>query len=719
MILKINNTEEWNKKKKIQIKNNSMIIQCKECPHFKENFYKNKCISCISFNLFKNKKKNISNIILKSYNYTLNYKKLLLFLDYNSHLKEINGVLEKIKNLRRKCIYSDFQCKILDNAILNLNEKIDLYNPILFYKIIKSHYSKLTDIQSEYVCQQCIKKINLNITYLLKITDSIEIIQNFKNFTNKRNLFKQYSNFYEFLLSNLISYPKKISPSKLKAKKKNLIEKYSIGKDKIYDIFIYNIENEREKTYSLKTFFEKTSDEDFFQRIINFISNKIELIKSDKLISIEKLIESYQLMAIKEIDLKFDVNNLNKKRIGLLIALKIIKLEKIFPFLIDNNIEEIFLDSPLDKIYLNHHKYGRCRTKIRFDKKEIERIITMLRLYSGQRLDYSNPNLKMILKNKFFYCRFAIDIAPINFNEFSLDIRKLNKDIYNIQDLIKNNTLNPKMAAFLYFCILKRINFTVTGKTDSGKTTLINALDLLTPKEYRKIYIENVVESLDEIIFEKHQLKFKVDSLDNFKDKKTFTKSSLIKTLLHRTPDIIFLGEILTKEECEATFHCLSAGLKGFQTIHANSLKSLINRFLYHFNINKSCLNDLDLIILMRKKENFKRQIYSINEIFLNKENKIVSRSIFRFNPKLNKWELLIPLYETKIVKKICKYEYLSRDNFNTLLNLYRDIFQQLSIKDKLNNLKLIEFFHRLSFLSLTSINQLKEYYNDVGKNLF
>ncbi len=377
------------------------------------------------------------------------------------------------------------------------------------------------------------------------------------------------------------------------------------------------------------------------------------------------------------------------------------------------------MDSPLDNIYLNHRKYGRCRTQIRFNKKEIERIITMLRLYSGERLDHSNPNLKMILKNKFFYCRFAIDIAPINFNEFSLDIRKLNKNIYTMQDLLQNKTLSPKIAAFLYFCILKRINFTVTGKTDSGKTTLINALDLLTPKEFRKIYVENVVESLNEIKFEKHQLKFKVDSLDDLKDKKYFTKSNQIKTLLHRTPDIIFLGEILTKEECEALFHCLSAGLKGFQTIHANTIKSLINRFLYHFNINKSCLNDLDLIILMRKNHNFKRQIYSINEIFLNKENQIIIQTIFKYNPRLNNWELLIPLYESKIVKNICNYEYLSRDDFNILLNIYDDIFKQLLNKEKLKTLKLIDFFHKLSFLSLTSISNLKDYYKNAGDIIF
>ncbi len=220
MIRNINNIEKLKQDKNIIIKNNNLIIKCGGCPNFKENFYKNECISCISFNLFKNKKNIISNLILKSHNSTLNDKKISLFLDYHSHLKEINFFLEKIENLRRKCIYSDFSCKILNDSMLNLNKKIELYNPILLYKIIKNQYSKLTAIQNEYACKNCIKKIDLNIKDILKIIDSIKIIQKFKNFKEKRDLFKYYSNFYEFLLSNVVFHPKKNIQSKLKKKKK-------------------------------------------------------------------------------------------------------------------------------------------------------------------------------------------------------------------------------------------------------------------------------------------------------------------------------------------------------------------------------------------------------------------------------------------------------------------------------------------------------------------
>ncbi|MCK4239319.1 MAG: Flp pilus assembly complex ATPase component TadA, partial [Candidatus Lokiarchaeota archaeon] len=353
-------------------------------------------------------------------------------------------------------------------------------------------------------------------------------------------------------------------------------------------------------------------------------------------------------------------------------------------------------DQPHDKIYLNHQIYGRCRTEISFNLEEIERIKTFLRLYSRERLDIIHPSVKSVIKNKYFYCRFSIDISPLQLNGFCLDIRKLNKNIFSIPDLIFYQTLSSEIASFLYFCILKRINLTVTGETDTGKTTLINAFDLLTPKEFRKIYVENAVESLDELKFDMHQVKYKTQSLENIENSQ-FTKSNLIQTLLHRTPDIIFLGEILTMEECKALFHCLSAGLRGFQTIHSKDISTLINRFLYHFNIERICLNDLDLIILMKKLP-IGRKIVEISEISVNKG--ISVEKIFDYNPMTNNWVRKKNLYHTNIIKKIIKYEHLPEEDFNLMINLFKEIFEFLS-RFRFNKIAdLVSIFNIIGFLA-------------------
>ena len=262
------------------------------------------------------------------------------------------------------------------------------------------------------------------------------------------------------------------------------------------------------------------------------------------------------------------------------------------------------------------------------------------------------------------------------------------------------------ISAFLYFLILRRVNITVTGETDTGKTTLINALDLLTPKEYRKIYVENIIESLNQSQYQKHQLKYQVDSLEEQPTRQS-SKQNQIKNLLHRTPDIIYLGEILTKEEAEALFHCLAAGLKGFQTIHSNNIDSFLNRIIHHFKIHISCLSDLGLLILMKKNKQ-RRMIVSIVEMKNNiiEANQIYN-ALFKFEPHLKNWSAFKSLYESNLVEKIRKYEELSRDKFQTLYELYQDVFKTLQQLEKLDIYKLIELFDQLSFYSLKNIETL------------
>jgi len=442
------------------------------------------------------------------------------------------------------------------------------------------------------------------------------------------------------------------------------------------------------------------------KKVVQDAKNNLKLLNINKITPLENLISIYKKEALIYLDSKYKFSLIERERIAYIAALCKLNLEKIFPLLIDDLIEEIFLDSPNDKIYINHQKFGRCRTDIKFELKEIERLKTFLRIYSGKRLDYSNPSIKVVIKNKYFYCRFAIDVEPIQLNHFALDIRKLNKNILTIQDLLKNGTLNPAIAAFLYLSLVRRVNITVTGETDTGKTTLINALDLLTPKEFRKIYVENVIESINQSKYERHQLKYKVDSLQVGLNHK-LSKQNQIRNLLHRTPDIIYLGEILTKEEAEAMFHCLAAGLKGFQTIHSNDIASLINRIIHHFKIHISCLRDLGLIVFMKKNRE-KRYVDSISEINNNIEDKKdIYQTLFKFNPQKKNWANLISLFNSNIICKQRKYEDISKEKFQVLFNLYKDMFNTLQKIDKLSINDIIKFFDQVSFHTSDNLENL------------
>lgn len=697
-------------------KDQILIIDCNKCSEKDKNFYTNKkCISCLLNSLYLNRNRKISYISLLWNEILIKSNQLELFLEYFKRLKKINKINQKIENTReKKCKFEEFKCKIFPNfSFYSKIQDFEYYDPIFVYNIVNKRYTifkKKTPIN--LICQKCCEYLkNLEI-HLHKLLDSLEIIKNYKNFQTNWANSQNKNNFYEYLLSKSSLFKKKTKELSVFDKTKNvkLLQIYNIGKDGIFSVSIYKMPYEYEKRYVVDEFFRKKAENDYFEKIIRDIIRNINIVELNQITPLETLITIYKKEILNYLRDKYSLSKVNKKKIGFIAVLRKLNLDKLFPLLIDDLIEEIFLDSPNDFIYLNHQTFGRCRTEIKFNLKEIERIKTLFRLYSGRRLDFMNPNIKFVINNKYFHCRFSVDVEPIQRNNFALDIRKLDKNILTIQDLLKNETLDSLMAAFLYFNIIHRKNITVTGETDTGKTTLINALDLLVPKEFRKIYIENVQESLNQLRYGKHQLKYKADSLEEAVEEK-YSKSNQIKTLLHRSPDIIYLGEILTKEEAEAMFHCLAAGLRGFQTIHSNDIDSLIIRILYHFKLSESCLNDLDLIILMKKIFN-RRRIVSISEISRKNEKNKLFKPIFLYNPESSKWSVLKSLYETNVIADIRKYKHLTRESFMQFIKIYEEIFNFIFKLKKIENMVLINFFHKISYFSLKSVEGLRFFWN-------
>ncbi|MFX0147550.1 MAG: hypothetical protein ACFE8E_07335, partial [Candidatus Hodarchaeota archaeon] len=152
-------------------------------------------------------------------------------------------------------------------------------------------------------------------------------------------------------------------------------------------------------------------------------------------------------------------------------------------------------------------------------------------------------------------------------------------------------------------------------------------------------------------------------------------------------------------------------GLRGFQTIHSNDLDSLINRFLFHFKIDKSCLQDLDLIILM-KKFRHNRKIISISEINdLELTSKGIYKRIFEYNPESNGWDVLIDLFNTNSIKKMRKIESLNSKKFYAYLQIYEEIFHFLLNIPKLTLNELFDFFDQISYFSFISLQKLENFW--------
>jgi type IV secretory pathway ATPase VirB11/archaellum biosynthesis ATPase len=308
-----------------------------------------------------------------------------------------------------------------------------------------------------------------------------------------------------------------------------------------------------------------------------------------------------------------EINETTRLKLSEIIAHRRSVLGPLMPIILDDLVEEIYLDRPGAPVYFDHQRYGRCISTITFQEHEVPKIVTLIRAESNLHLDRSNPSLKMDLQIQDASLRFSVSIPPLSPDGLHLEIRRARNRPFSVRDLIENDTMTPEVAAILLFAVSCRFNITVTGGPGTGKTTLLNALDMTTPKWWRKIYIEDAIESREHS--DHHQVRFRVDPLDEQMMK--FSKSDEIIKCLHRSPDYLILGEIQTAEHSKALFQAITAGLRTIQSCHSESASSLISRWKLGHGIQNDNLALMDVIVTLERPKpgESTRRVNEISEI--------------------------------------------------------------------------------------------------------
>ena len=302
--------------------------------------------------------------------------------------------------------------------------------------------------------------------------------------------------------------------------------------------------------------------------------------------------------------------------------------------LIDNSeVEEIWINSP-SQVFVARSGQSEL-TNLILTKEVVQDLIERLLIWGGRRLDVSTPFVDARLPDG---SRLHVAIPEVTASEWAINIRKHLGKGSNFEELVTFGSISEDMAEFMKKAIDLGFNILVSGGTQAGKTTFLNALlGQVSPME-RVITIEEVFE-LKPNLPDWIALQTRTANIEGEGE---ISLRRLIKESLRMRPSRIIVGEVREAEALDLLV-ALNAGLPGMATLHANSVRGAINKLqllplLAGENIAQKFITptiaiSIDLVIQCSIDDKGKRRVSEVSAVTGRCEDSIIElESIFKWD---------------------------------------------------------------------------------------
>jgi pilus assembly protein CpaF len=236
------------------------------------------------------------------------------------------------------------------------------------------------------------------------------------------------------------------------------------------------------------------------------------------------------------------------------------------PFLDDPDIEEIWINGPA-RVFVARDGVPELTTLL-LGEQDVRDLVERMLQASGRRVDLSSPFVDASLPDG---SRLHVVIPDITRKHWAVNIRKFTRRIRDLNQLVGLGALTQQAADFLRICVLGGQNILVSGATQTGKTTMLNALLSSTRPGERIVTVEETFE-LDLSARDVVAMQCRQPSLEGTGE---ITLRRLIKESLRMRPDRLVVGEVREAESLDLLI-ALNSGLPGMCSIHANSARDAL-----------------------------------------------------------------------------------------------------------------------------------------------
>ena len=287
----------------------------------------------------------------------------------------------------------------------------------------------------------------------------------------------------------------------------------------------------------------------------------------------------------------------------------------------DPSIEEIWINSP-ERIFIA--RAGKSHlTNLVLTSESVRDLVDRTLLWSGRRLDTSQPFVDARLPDG---SRLHVVIPEITSEHWAVNIRKHLLRRLGLLELANLGVMTSQIAEQLTDAVKRGLNIIVSGGTQAGKTTLLNALTSEIPRSQRVITIEEVFE-LHPNVPDLVQMQTRSPNLQGEGE---IPLRKLIKEALRMRPSRIVIGEVREAEALDLLI-ALNSGLPGMGTIHANSARDAITKLqtlpllagenISHKFIAPTVASAIDVVIQVSLGEDDSRRIIEIASVTGRYEN--------------------------------------------------------------------------------------------------
>lgn len=309
------------------------------------------------------------------------------------------------------------------------------------------------------------------------------------------------------------------------------------------------------------------------------------------------------------------------------------RLDVLTELMSDSDISEIMVNGT-ENIFIE--KKGLIfQTEKSFDNLDkLKSVIQQIVADCNRRINDANPIVDARLKDG---SRVNIVVPPIALDGPILTIRRFPQHKIDMDRLVELGSIDRAMVNILSALVKAGYNIFISGGTGSGKTTFLNALSNLIPKDERIITIEDSAELQLQGISNLVRLEAREANVEG---KNKISIRELIRTSLRMRPDRIVVGEVRD----EAAIDMLTAMNTGhdgsLSTGHANSAKDMISRLetmvlmgvdIPLFAVRKQIASAVDIIIHLGRLKDKSRKVLNISEVVGMKEGEVVLSSLFEF----------------------------------------------------------------------------------------